>query len=35
MSKDNRSMIETIEILSDTIRKRMSEYEIEGRVMWL
>jgi hypothetical protein len=37
MRKDNynRSTVETIEILSDTMRKGLSEYEIEGRVAWL
>ena len=35
MSKDNRSTIETMEILSDTMRKGLSEYEIEGRIALL
>jgi hypothetical protein len=35
MSKYNRGAIETIEIHRDTMRKGLSEYEIEGRVTWL
>ena len=37
MSKYNRSAIETIEVLSDTMRnlKGWSEYEVGGRVTWL
>lgn len=31
MSKENRSAMETIEILSDAMRKGLSEYAIEGR----
>jgi hypothetical protein len=31
----NRSTMETIEILSDTMCKGMSEYAIEGCVTWL
>jgi len=30
--QNNRSMVETIEILSDTMHKGLSEYEIESRV---
>ena len=35
MSKDNRSTIETIEILNDTMRRGLSEYEIEGLIALL
>ena len=32
MSKDNISTIETIEILSNTMCKGLSEYEIKGHI---